>query len=165
MSVSVVPTCWKCRAIIDSNSVNTLKTNEGELKFYMHTTCELTCSNCYQKVETDSCCFVSNDCTKVYCKNCYRYRYENCSICNEIINETAFAMNFSGKYIHVLCMYCVICSKSLKKGQNVRFDQESQNIFCEEHAENRGSPSKERCDICKSQVLLSRSYVVNLMIS
>ena len=28
----------------------------------------------------------------------------------------------------------------------------------------RGSPSKERCAICKSQVLLSRSYVVNLMI-
>ena len=28
----------------------------------------------------------------------------------------------------------------------------------------RGSPSKETCAICKSQVLLSRSYVVNLMI-
>ena len=28
----------------------------------------------------------------------------------------------------------------------------------------RGSPSKERCAICKSQVLLSRSYVVNIMI-
>jgi hypothetical protein len=28
----------------------------------------------------------------------------------------------------------------------------------------RGSPSKERCAICKSQVLLSRSYVVNFMI-
>ena len=29
---------------------------------------------------------------------------------------------------------------------------------------SRGSPSKERCVICKSQVLLSRSYVVNLII-
>ena len=27
----------------------------------------------------------------------------------------------------------------------------------------RGSPSKESCTICKSQVLLSRSYVVNLV--
>ena len=69
-------------------------------------------------METESCCFVSNDCTKVYCTNCYRYRYENCNICNQIINETDFAMNFSGKYIHVQCMSCITCSKSLKIGQN-----------------------------------------------
>ena len=129
MAALVVPTCLKCRAFIDSNSANTLKTTEGEIKFYLHTTCELTCSNCYRNLEIDSCCFVSNDCTNVYCTNCYRYRYENCSICNDIINETDFAMNFSGKFIHVQCMSCIICSKSLEKGQNVRFDQNSKTQY------------------------------------
>ena len=142
MAALVVPTCLKCRAFIDSNKANTMKTDEGKIKFYLHTTCELTCSNCYQKLETNSRCFVSNDCTKIYCTNCYRYCYENCNICNEIIDETDFAINFNGKFIHVQCMSCIICSKSLKKGQNVRFDQDSKKIFCEEHAEYPNSTSQ-----------------------
>ena len=34
----------------------------------------------------------------------------------------------------------------------------------QDHGISRGSPSEEKCAICKSQVLLSRSYVGNLMI-
>ena len=37
-------------------------------------------------------------------------------------------------------------------------------VFGKYLVRDRGSPSKERCAICKSQVLLSRSFVVNLMI-
>jgi hypothetical protein len=44
------------------------------------------------------------------------------------------------------------------KHTNVAFGQ-----MCKELIMPRGSPSKERRAICKSQVLLSRSYVVNLM--
>ena len=83
---------------IDSNSVNTLKNNKGQLIYYKHTACELTCSKCGQKVETD-CCFVFNDCSKVYCTNCYSHRYEICNMCNEIIHETEFAMNFTKVWI------------------------------------------------------------------
>ena len=47
-------------------------------------------------------------------------------------------MAFSGrKNIHVECMTCTICSKPLKKGQNMRFDQDFDMLFCEEHAKTQ----------------------------
>ena len=47
-------------------------------------------------------------------------------------------MAFSGgKNIHVECMACTICSKPLKKGQNMRFDQDFDMLFCEEHAKTQ----------------------------
>ena len=140
-----MPTCLKCRASVDPNTASILKTNEGIIKCYMHTNCTLDCSKCEKIVETD-CCFVSNDSTKVYCKNCYYVadnehcylrNYEICIICNQNIHETDFAVNLSGKYIHAHCMLCSICSKPLGTGQNVRLDLEGKKIFCEDNTKHQ----------------------------
>ena len=122
-----------------TNSGTPLKTNEGELKCATHSTCVLACSNCGQNVEKGR-CFVTKDCDKVYCTNCYRIdgQYAICTICNGIIHKTELSMAFSGgKNIHVECMACTICSKPLKKGQNMRFDQDFDMLFCEEHAKTQ----------------------------
>ena len=137
-NLSVVPECLKCRApVLDSGTP--LKTNKGLLKCATHSTCVLACSNCGQNVEKGR-CFVTKDCDKVYCTNCYRIegQYAICTICNGIIHKTELSMAFSGgKNIHVECMACTICSKPLKKGQNMRFDQDFDMLFCEEHAKTQ----------------------------
>ena len=137
-NLSVVPECLKCRApVLDSGTP--LKTNEGQLKCGTHSTCFLACSNCGQNVEKGR-CFVTKDCDKVYCTNCYRIegQYAICTICNGIIHKTELCMAFSDrKNIHVECMVCTICSKPLKKGQNMRFDQDFDMLFCEEHAKTQ----------------------------
>ena len=137
-NLSVVPECLKCRApVFDSGTP--LKTIEGQLKCATHSTCVLACSNCGQNVEKGR-CFVTKGCDKVYCTNCYRIegQYAVCTICNGIIRKTELSMAFSGGInIHVECMACTICSKPLKKGQNMRFDQDFSMLFCEEHAKTQ----------------------------
>ena len=137
-NLSVVPECLKCRApVFDSGTP--LKTIEGQLKCATHSTCVLACSNCGQNVEKGR-CFVTKDCDKVYCTNCYRIegQYVICTICNGIILKIELSMAFNGGInIHVECMACTICSKPLKKGQNMRFDQDFNMLFCEEHAKTQ----------------------------
>ena len=123
-----------------TNLVTPLKTKEGQLKCATHSTCVLACSNCGQNVEKGPRCFVTKDCDKVYCTNCYRIegQYAICTICDGIIHKTELSMAFSGrKNIYVECMVCTICSKPLKKGQNMRFDQDFDMLFCEEHAKTQ----------------------------
>ena len=156
MSVSDnIPTCLRCHspatstdsaASEDINSLDgkghgsdclpaspifNLKSDKGQIAYICHASCHMTCKECNQTVEEGR-CFVDNE-ANVYCRPCYRSHFKICTICDEIIKITDFAMVFDEETnIHRECMTCSVCCKPYSKGHNINL--ESKQIFCQEHS-------------------------------